>query len=161
MKTKTALIIEWIEKNGIVESQSHTARLIYQDNPTFWLSPDTVRSLLRNKVLPKLNGGARQPVISQPAPPPVDDKPMGAISEKELRDMYDIRAIVINALNAIKEGEFWRESDFVRRYLSGKSGYRGMLDSQDAMPYKGKASGQVFYGHPRNIEKLKHEGVLL
>lgn len=83
-----------------------------------------------------------------------------AMSEEQLRSMFDIRAIVLSELQKIKPDEFWRDGDFVKRF-QGRSGFRSALESPEAQPYKGKASGQVFWGHPDSIDRMKSEGVLI
>ncbi len=83
-----------------------------------------------------------------------------ALTEEQVRIMFDIRAIVLSELRKLNRGEYWRDSDFVRRF-QGKAGYRSVLDSPDAAPYRGKASGQVLWSHPDSIQKMRNDGVLI
>jgi hypothetical protein len=132
------------------------AKLLHQDKPEFFKSPKHADGILESAL--KYESRYLQP-DDTPAPA-TNGKPTGALSESELRSMFDIRQIVRTELDRINEGEFWKDADFTRRF-QGKSGYRSILESQDAMPYRGKAGGQVFWGHPRSITKLKHEGILI
>lgn len=84
-----------------------------------------------------------------------------AITEDQLREMYNIRSIVFKELKALEPGKFYRDSSFVRRF-QGKTGFRGVLESPEAQIYKGKGSGGVvFWGHPDSIMKMKNEGTLI
>ncbi len=99
-----------------------------------------------------------------PKPEPTRSPTM-AITEDQLRSMHDIRSIVMNELKKLRkteQGEFWRDADFVKRF-QGKSGFRSILESPEAQPYRGKASGspQVYWSHPESIQKMKNEGTLI
>ena len=55
------------------------------------------------------------------------------MTEEQLRIMFDIKVIVKNALEQLKEGEFWMDQDFVKRFgLHGKPGMRQALESIEA-----------------------------
>ncbi len=90
------------------------------------------------------------------------------ITEAELRQKYDIRAIVMHALGSIPEkdkyGErvFYPDAEFVRQFgLQGRTGYRSVLEDSPSAPYRGRAQGRTIWGHPRSIQLMKDEGVLL
>lgn len=85
-----------------------------------------------------------------------------ALTEEQLRIMFDIKVIVKNALGQLKEGEFWMDQDFVKRFgLHGKPGMRQALESIEASKFRGKAGGKVIWSHPNSIEKMKNEGILI
>jgi hypothetical protein len=173
MKTKTQLIKEWVDKNGIPVSQSQTSRDIFDDDPVFWGSPGAVRTLLRLKVIPGLDnytpipvGGFNKKTLSASTsttkPTLKQQTPAEVLSIDDLREMYDIKTIVMNALDSIKEGQFWKEGDFNRRFLNGKTGYRSILESSIAQNYRGKATGgQIYYSHPTSMRQAKDGGYLL
>lgn len=147
---KREIIKEWIKKNGMRESERQTARDIYADYPHLWNGYMSVRGVLR-----KINNNGTHEPVKKPT------EKQDIITEDQLRSMYDIKTIVISALSSLIDGEYYREADFIRRHLAGKSGYRSILESRIAQPYKGKASGQVFYSHPASIQKMKEEGILV
>lgn len=95
-------------------------------------------------------------------PQPVKaELPDDAISEDQLREMFNIRSIVFKELNALPAGCFYRDSTFVRKF-QGKTGFRGVLESPEAQAFKGRGSGGVvFWGHPDSIRKMKNEGTLI
>ena len=158
--TKTDIVRQWVQEHGIPVSQRQTALNIYNAHPGVMANPESVRLLLRKFVLPELDyrpDGRKKKTTNQPKPIMTTE----SLSESEIRELFDIKTIVKNALESLKEGEFWRESDFIRRNLNGKSGFRSILESSYSQPYRGKAQGQVFYSHPKSIQKLKEEGVLL
>jgi hypothetical protein len=141
------------------------AKLLHQDKPEFFKSPKHADGIVENALKYESRylkpATHNMPEHTTPAPfGTPQSAPQQALSEAELRAMFDIRQIVRTELDRISEGEFWKDADFTRRF-QGKSGYRSILESQDAMPYRGKAGGQVFWGHPRSITKLKHEGILI
>ena len=99
---------------------------------------------------------------SQKTPQKQEPTQRPCMTEQQLRSTYDIRAVVMQALDQIKEGEYWYDGDFIRYFgLQGKSGYRPVLESKDCEKYRGKAQGKVIYGHPSSIQRMKQEGVLL
>lgn len=153
---KSDIIREFIEKNGMVDdSERATARAIFEANPGVWNDLDNVRNLMRSVVFRKNPRPCVTPKVV------TREVSTDSLSETQLRELFDVKTIVTNALNSLKPGEFWREPDFIRRNLNGKSGYRSVLESNLTQPFRGKASGQVFYSHPASIEKMKEEGVLL
>jgi len=90
------------------------------------------------------------------------------ITEQELRKKFDVKTIVIQALKSLSEknqqGEriFYPDAEFVRQFgLQGRAGYRPVLESDMAAPYRGKAQGRVIWGHPDSIQLMKNEGILL
>jgi len=83
------------------------------------------------------------------------------ITEDQLRKKHDISYIVQVNLKKLPEGSFYTEAEFIQKCsLRGQSGYRPILDHPDISAYKGRASGTIYYGHPKGIEKMKSEGVL-
>ena len=83
-----------------------------------------------------------------------------ALTETQLREMFDIRSIVISELKGIPKGEFYRDHDFARRF-QGKPGFRSILQGPEASAYCGKAQSQIFWGHPDSVKKMKSEGILI
>ena len=149
------------------------AKVIFDDHPGQWSTPGSVRTLLQTV---KKRGNIPTPATHTPlftpnTPPPTNtpvpnapppETALNPLSELELRNAFDIRVIVHNALKTLVEGEFWPEQDFIRKHgLATRPGFRGALESDYTKPYKGKAQGKIFYSHPRSIDKLKQEGVLL
>lgn len=159
--TKSDFIREFIKQHGIIESQSNTARILHEQNPEMFPSAENARTTLKNVVVefdnytPLPRGAHPKKDVS------MNGSSYNTLSEADLREMYDIRTITVNALKSLKDEEYWREADFIRKFLSGKTGFRSILDSKIAEPYKGKASGQVFYSSPSSILKMKEEGVLI
>ena len=158
--TKTDIIRKWVQEYGIPVSQRKTAIDIYNANSDTMKNPESVRLLLRKFVLPELDDNTNNRKKNE-TNQPEQIMSTESLSESDIRELFDIKTIVKNALENLKEGEFWREPDFIRRNLNGKSGFRSVLESNYSQPYRGKAQGQVFYSHPKSIQKLKEEGVLL
>ena len=143
--TKSDIVREYIKENPEVKREDIPAIMMEMYPETFGTN--------------KKAWAVVQNVFKHPKDEP-PRAPTLALSEQELREMYDIKAIVMRELKELKEGEFWRDADFTRKF-QGKAGYRPVLESADASLYRGKASGQVFWGHPRSISKMKNDGVLI
>ena len=83
------------------------------------------------------------------------------LTEDQLRKKHDMFYIVHENLERLEKGKFVEEASFLRSMqISGKPGYRTAIDHPDVRPYKGKADGFTYYGHPESVQKLKDEGVL-
>ncbi len=147
MTSKSDIVREYLKDNPDV-SRKDLPRIMYESYPDIFVSLKRAWAVVANVY----NHAPQKikPVI----------KTTGSITEAELRSMYDIRKIVKDELDDIPKGEFWRDADFVRRF-QGKAGFRSVLESPEVSQYRGKASGQVFWGHPDSIKKLKQEGILL
>ena len=163
------IVISYIKANPTV-SQRSIAKALYADYPEIWSTVDAARSAVKKnknnvpEYTPEFNTNKFynpqiiRPAVAVPDKPPANQT--GPLSEAEIRQTYDIRVVVQQALSGLKEGEFWPEQDFLRtKGLISKPGYRPILDA--AKNYRGKAQGKVFYSHPNSIQKLKNEGVLL
>jgi hypothetical protein len=157
--TKSDHTRKFLEQNkGIEKSKPRfaIAKMLCEQYPDIYQTPKRADAILQNVY--KTNKIA---VITPGVNLPKTIKPTnGSLTEEQIRSMFDVRQIVITELNKIQPGEYWKDSDFTRRF-QGKSGFRGVLESPESLPFRGKASGQVFWGHPKSIEKLKNEGVLL
>jgi hypothetical protein len=139
------------------------AKKIFHDFPGVFRSVEQVRSIIRGRTVG--SGILITHPEKNPPDPSVKTDIVKSLSGQELRNMYNIKAIVIRALKSLpyqEEGIFWRDADFVRRFgLHGRPGYRAILESEETRPYRGKAQGQIIWGHPKSIEEMKNEGTLL
>ncbi len=146
--TKTEIVRNYIANNPDVDKR-HLHQIMLDLHPEIFGTPKKAWSIV-------------QTVFNSKTIPPGTEKPQNgvALSERQLRELYDIRSIVMRELSELREGEFWRDGDFTRKF-QGKAGYRSVLESAEASAYKGKASGQVFWGHPKSIQKMKCDGVLI
>jgi hypothetical protein len=140
------------------------AKKIYRDFPNVFRSVEQIRSIIRGRTtgaVISFHESGKKPI------PEFGNKAaiVKPISGKELRNMYNIKAIVMRALESLpytEEGVFWRDADFIRKFeLHGRPGYRSILESEETKPYRGKAQGQTIWGHPKSIQQMKNEGTLL
>jgi hypothetical protein len=95
------------------------------------------------------------------APITKQQKPAFGISEETLRAKYDIAFIVKKNVKELQEGVYLTEPEFIKLCnLRGIPGYRAIIDDLDFSAYKGKAGGNIYWSHPKSIQKMKSEGVL-
>ena len=92
--------------------------------------------------------------------PPVVSNGGVFLSESDMRERYDIKRIVFKELSTIPDGKYIKDTDLTRRF-AGRGGFRGVLDSPEAQPYRGKAGGVIYWGHPSGIARLKGDGILI
>lgn len=146
--TKSDYVRDYMKRNPGL-SRAEITDGILKENPSMFASRKHAGSVVQNVFQAKTI-----PVQSDVAQNGAE------LTEDQLRSMFDIRKIVISELNTIAKGRFWRDADFVRRF-QGKGAYRSVLESPDVQQFKGRAGGQVFWGNPESIQKLKNEGILL
>lgn len=83
------------------------------------------------------------------------------IDELQLMEKHNAFYIFEMFLKSIPRGKYARETDVLRHLnMSGKPGYRQVIDHPDYKIYKGAADGIVYYGHPESIEKMKQKTTL-
>jgi hypothetical protein len=83
------------------------------------------------------------------------------IDEKRLMEKHNLFYIFESFLKSIPKGKYARETDVLKRLgMSGKPGYRAVIDHPDYKIYKGSADGIVYYGHPNSIEQMKQKTTL-
>ena len=146
--TKTNVVREFIANNPeVLKKDLHIK--IYEKHPDIFGTKKKAWAVVQNAFK---YGAAQKPCR--------DNRTSAAITEGQLREMFDVRTIVLKELETINKGEFWKDADLVRRF-QGKGAYRSVLESPEAQKYKGKAGGQVFWSHPESIAKMKLEGVLI
>ena len=129
------------------------------------LTTGATRTLIGRAARKGMNHAGYTWAYKEESPKLPDEKspklPDDAITEDQLREMYNIRSIVFKELDALPMGGFYRDSSFVRKF-QGKTGFRGVLESPEAQRYRGKGSGGVvFWGHPDSVQKMKNEGTLI
>lgn len=105
----------------------------------------------------------REPGITNPVDNNVPVSGVQTITEAEIREKYDKKYIVQKHAKMIKEGEFYDEDSFIRFCSLNPRvpGFRKALDSPEFKIYKGKADGDVYWGHPSSVEKLKNDGTFI
>jgi len=82
------------------------------------------------------------------------------MSEEELRNRYDVRVIVQQAIDKLQQGIYLEEPEFIRMHLRGLTNFRHIIDHPDMVKYKGRVGGKTYWSHPSSILKMKEEGIL-
>lgn len=83
------------------------------------------------------------------------------VDEVQLMEKHNFFYIFESFLKSIPKGKFARETDVLRHLnMSGKPGYRQVVEHPDYKVYRGTADGIVYYGHPESIEKMKQKTTL-
>lgn len=80
------------------------------------------------------------------------------LSEAELREKHDLSFIIQKAVDALQDGIYLTDMEFVNKHLKGQSGYRQLLDN--FREYRGKAGGVTYWSSKKSIHKMRMEGVL-
>ncbi len=153
MTSKSDIVRDYIKSNPQVDRKD-LPRIMYESYPDIFVSLKRAWAVVANveKHKPRSRGTTEKTQTHR-----------GALSAEQLRSMHDIRSIVMNELKSLRKtdgGEFWLDADFVRRFR-GRAGYRSILESPDAAPYRGKGDGKVYWSHPDSIKKMKQEGTLI
>ena len=84
----------------------------------------------------------------------------GAISVDDFVKENDIFLFVINAAKTIPIDVMYKEADFIKKFLMGKSNYRAALESESMKDYRGRAGGVYYIANPKDIKDLKARGLL-
>lgn len=110
----------------------------------------------------KCPGCGSQPTLPADALIEIDDKPItGGISEEQLRMKLDNRYILKKACEELARGTFYKNSEFVLKAgIKAGTAYRDIIEHPDFENFRGKNSGEIYWGHPESILKLKQEGIL-
>jgi len=85
------------------------------------------------------------------------------LTEKELRERYDVHFIITESCKKLEKGIFLQDSEFIQiAGVRAIPGYRQILDHPDFSGYRGKAKGNIVYwSHPDSIMRMKEEGILM
>jgi hypothetical protein len=85
-----------------------------------------------------------------------------AFSEADIRQRHDHDYRLEQAVRSLKKGEYYLEADF-RDHVAQvpSSQFRRYAERTKYDEYKGRAKGCTYWGHPRSIEQLKKDGVLI
>lgn len=90
------------------------------------------------------------------------ERDVTAISETDIRQKHDLYFKINQAAQSIEEGKFYTEVDFRECIVRvSAAAFRRPADDDGFVRYKGRASGITYWGHPKSIQKLKDERVLL
>ncbi len=101
-----------------------------------------------------------QPVTETKEPETFNSE-LAFVDEVQLMEKHNSFYIFETFLKSIPRGKFARETDVLRHLnMSGKPGYRQVVDHPDYKIYKGTADGIVYNGHPESIEKMKQKTTL-
>jgi len=167
--TKSDFMRLWVKRNPDVPLNKVATR-IYKEHPEIFRSYENAAGIYKGI---KRSSMGFQTDISEldkhlaVYPTPTQETPAQnhAMTKDELRRQHDVKTIVMEALKDLpyrKEGVIYTEAEFIRLSgLSGKSGYRPVLESAATSEYRGKAGGKTYWAHPQTIRELKMEGVLL
>jgi hypothetical protein len=82
------------------------------------------------------------------------------LSEQELRSKHDALYKLEQAVKTLTLGKFIPEPEFRATVSIDPSKFRSKSDLPQFDQYKGKVQGVTYWGHPKDIKKLKDEGVL-
>lgn len=159
VSTKSDYVRQFLADHpGIPEEEIN--KTIFDSNPELFGTRKRLGSVIQNVRITDERRKKNEVVLPHPPKEYNNGVPSAAISEDQLRAMFDIREIVFTELRTLKKKEYWKDADFVRRF-QGRGAYRSILETPEAQKYKGKAAGQVFWSHPESIAEMKLRGVLL
>ncbi len=82
------------------------------------------------------------------------------LSEQELRSKHDGLYKLEQAVKNLIPTKFIPEPEFRATIATNPSQFRSKADLPQFDIYKGRVSGVTYWGHPRDIKRLKDEGIL-
>lgn len=83
------------------------------------------------------------------------------LSVDDIRSKYDVLYKIKKAIKEIPEGRFIPEAEFREMFVKcDSSKFRGKADLPEFSDFKGQAKGITYWANPKDIIKLKNEGVL-
>jgi hypothetical protein len=82
------------------------------------------------------------------------------LSEEELRSKHDALYKLEQAVKTLTLGKFIPEPEFRATVSIDPSKFRSKSDLPQFDSYKGRVQGVTYWGNPKDIKKLKDEGVL-
>lgn len=82
------------------------------------------------------------------------------LSEQEFRAKHDSLYKLEQAVKALVPDKFIPETEFRATISIDPSKFRSKADLPQFDIYKGRVTGVTYWGHPRDIKRLKDEGVL-
>lgn len=82
------------------------------------------------------------------------------LSEQELRSKHDALYKLEQAVKALSPGKFIPEPEFRATVSIDPSKFRSKSDLPQFDAYRGRVAGLTYWGHPKDIKRLKDEGVL-
>lgn len=144
--------------HGVGEIQRYNCKNCGKNFP----DPNIVAdSGLKGKTVLVANTTSTVDAIIKPTPTPPPTKQSG-LTEKQLRERFDIRYIVSQSCEKLKSGTFLTTSEFIQfcGFTAGTR-YRDIIDHPDYEDYRGKNGGNVFWSSRESILKMKNEGILM
>ena len=82
------------------------------------------------------------------------------LSEEELRIKHDPLYKLEKAVKSLIKGQFIPEQEFRGIVGLDSSKFRAKADLPQFDLYKGKVQGAIYWGNPKDIKRLKEEGIL-
>lgn len=82
------------------------------------------------------------------------------LSEQELRFRHDALYKLEQAVKTLTSGKFIPEPEFRTTISIDPSKFRSKADLPQFDQFKGKVQGVTYWGNPKDIKRLKDEGVL-
>lgn len=82
------------------------------------------------------------------------------LSEQELRSKHDALYKIEQAVKLLISGKFVPEPEFKATVSIESSKFRSKSDLSQFDQYKGRVQGVIYWGNPKDIKRLKDEGVL-
>ena len=82
------------------------------------------------------------------------------LSEQELRSKHDALYKLEQAIKLLSPGKFVPEPEFRSTVAIDPSKFRAKADLPQFDQYKGRVGSLTYWGHPKDIQRLKDEGVL-
>jgi len=82
------------------------------------------------------------------------------LSEQEFRAKHDSLYKLEQAVKMLMPDKFIPENEFRATVAIDPSKFRSKADLPQFDTYKGRVNGVTYWGHPRDIKRLKDEGVL-
>lgn len=95
------------------------------------------------------------------SPPSAGEARLGNIglSEKELRSKHDSLYKLEQAVKILTSGKFIPEPEFRATVNIDPSKFRSKSDLPQFDVFKGRVAGVTYWGNPKDIKRLKDEGV--
>ena len=82
------------------------------------------------------------------------------ITAEELLLKHSSEHKILHAANAIPQGTFHPESEFIHS-IGITGGYKHIVEREEFSVFRGKAPGSMYYwGHPTSVASMKADGVL-
>jgi hypothetical protein len=82
------------------------------------------------------------------------------LSEQELRSKHDGLYKLEQAVKTLMPGKFIPEPEFRATIATNPSQFRSKADLPQFDIYRGRTQGITYWGHPRDIKRMKDEGIL-